>query len=201
MTARFDRITMIDVADSRMNKVSWKAIGEDMNLTASELKAIRKSTSYRIVAGEVMARFENFDIDVAKVFGVEEYLANSIIIHAENAKAEAEARKAEVEAEMETTEETVEMTETTKTPTTEELETRLEKIKTRVESLNEAYGEMNEATTEAVVSNPRREAFKAFSEARQAFEAYADSENADYAEIKRLQGVKQDAFKVYRQYL
>ena len=200
MTARFDRITLIDVADSRMNKVSWKAIGEDMNLTASELKAIRKSTSYRIVAGEVMARVGNFDIDVAKVFGVEEYLANSIIIHAENAKAESEARKTEVEAEMETTEEAVEMTETTKTPTTEELETRLEKIKTRVESLNEAYNEVNEAT-EAVASNPRREAFKAFSEARQAFETYADSENADYAEIKRLQGVKQDAFKVYRQYL
>ena len=140
MTARFDKITLIDVANMRTShlrgdaKSSWKYIGEELNLTASELKAIRKSTSYRITAGEVLSNYDINSVDAAKTFGVEAHLANSIVIHAENAKAEAEARKAEMEVEVEaTTEETTETTkvETKTAPTTDELTEKLEAVKAK----------------------------------------------------------------------
>jgi len=215
MTARFDRITMIDVADSRANKVSWKAIGEELNLTATELKAIRKDRSYRMVAAEVMVAT---DADVS-VFGVEKHMEGVVELHASEMKAEAEAKveeTVEVETTTDTTDEvaetatstTEETTEMTKpAPTTEDLEARLERCKALYtekfgldlegnEVIATAEAETPEVSTSAQLKTEKDEAYKAYQTALNAFET-----SSDYETTLERKKAKDRAFGVYNEAL
>ena len=215
MTARFDRLTMIDVADSRANKVSWKAIGEELNLTATELKAIRKDRTYRMVAAEVMVAT---GADVS-VFGVEAHMEGVVELHASEMKAEVSEAKVEETVEVETTTETTEevaevaattteetTTMTTTAVSTEELEARLERCKALY---TEKFGldlEGNEVINEVEVSNvpstsdtlktEKDEAYKAYQTALNAFETASDYETT----LERKKA-KDRAFGVYNEAL
>lgn len=213
MTARFDKLTLIDVADSRANKVSWKAIGQELNLTATELKAIRKDRTYRMVAAEVMVAT---DADVS-VFGVESHMEGVVELHAAEMKAEAEASKVEetveVEtttdtteevAEVETTNEVEETAEMTTAPTTEELSERLEALKARY---TEAFGldlEGNEVIAAVEVETPKVSTSQLKTEKDEAYKAYQTALNAfqtapDYETTLERKEAKDAAFEVYNQ--
>ena len=117
----------------------------------------------------------------------------------------------QAEAIIEASKETTEITEA-KAPTTEELEARFERIKATYNEIFDTDYDKDKEAAEAVASETeteaeahkaflerRAEAHKAFREAQAAFETYADSENPDYAEVKRLHTAKQDAHKAFRE--
>ena len=109
-------------------------------------------------------------------------------------------------------------TEKPRVPTTEELEANFERLVAKYNEIFEADYHKDKEAAEAVASETeteteaeteaeahkaflgrRAEAHKAYREAREAFETYADGENPDYAEVQRLHKAKQNAHKAYRE--
>ena len=92
--------------------------------------------------------------------------------------------------------------EKTKTPTTDELETRIEKIKSRMSNMGILDTETEtetETSDSSLKLQERKSAHEVYRQARQTFEEYADSDNADYEKTLNLHTAKQDAYKAYQQ--
>lgn len=68
-----------------------------------------------------------------------------------------------------------------------------------IEAFKADASKIANATSFSEKLTARKEAHKAYREARQTFETYADSDNADHQEVLRLHRAKQDAHKAYRQ--
>ena len=180
----------LNAATDMVDLTSAKYVADD-----STRKGLTKSQARRVAwymaNGEILPRIT---AEIATKF-------DSIFTTIESLKVETETESTieneEATVEAKTTEEVSE-----ETPTTDELETRIEKIKSRMSNMGILDTETEtetETSDSSLKLQERKSAHEVYRQARQTFEEYADSDNADYEKTLNLHTAKQDAYKAYQQ--